>query len=169
MSSNLFKLDPEDYEIQPDELLVIAIHSTGVPFYKLAHFLNRHLEWNLINIKDAYQPPENPSCSLNVLSHVDELFRVQYLLVENLSGQQFWIPKMPDVDYWIIVTGAGLNESRVDVDRLKESLSDTPSVFSASILPFDNPFGKGRVSPLFKYFQSLYDFLDYKDIIRRFD
>ncbi len=173
MPSNLFKLDPEDYEIQPDELLVIAIHASGVPFYRLAHSLNQKLRWNLVNIKKAYQPPEYSThpMLLNVLTHVVEEIHVQFFLVENIFRQQFWIPKMADVNYWIVVTGPGLQESQVDVGMDLDKFTDrlTESGIYASILPFDSPSGTGRISPLFKYFRSFYDFLDSQELIQSFE
>lgn len=163
-----FKLDLADSEIRSDELLAIAIHSPGIPFYTLAHFLNKSMGWDLINIQELYYPEENPSCLLNVLSHMDELSRVQYFLIENQSGNQhLWIPKTNNVDHWIVVTGEGLSDSRIDVDHLLEQFAETENVFDTSILPFDTP--SGRISPLFKYFQSLYDFLDDKGFILRFE
>ncbi|MCM1041435.1 MAG: hypothetical protein NC396_03270 [Bacteroides sp.] len=162
-----FKLSLDDFEIESDELLAIAIHSPGSPYYRLAHSLNKKLKWNLVNIKIAFQPPESPLCSLNVLSHTDNVNRVQYLLVENRSGQQVWMPKMPDVDYWLVITGAGLEF--LDTNTFLNILSETESIFSASLLPFDSLSGSGRTSPLFKYFQSLYNFLDYRGFIRNFD
>lgn len=168
MPSN-FKLDPGDYEIHPDELLVISIHSPGVPYYKLAYYLNQNMGWNLTNIQEAYRPLEDSTFSLNVLSHVDELSRVQYLLIENLSGYRPWIPKMADVSYWMVVTGAGLNESIFDVEQFEKRLSQTKYIFNASILPFDDILGNGKVSSIFRYFQFLYDFLDYGDFIHRFE
>lgn len=173
MPSNLFKLDPEDYEIQPDELLVIALHSPGLPFYRLAHSLNQNLRWNLANIKEPYQPPEHATTPLylNVLTHVVEEIRVQFFLVENLYRQQFWIPKMSDVSYWLVVTGPGLQESHVDLnmdlDKFLERLSEI--VISAAILPFDSLSGSGRTSSLFKYFRSFYNFLDSLELIQSFE
>ncbi|MCM1530802.1 MAG: hypothetical protein NC048_01340 [Bacteroides sp.] len=161
------KLSLEDFEIESDELLAIAVHSPGSFFYQLAYSLNKKMAWTLTNFRDPYLPPENPQCALNVLSHVDSIARVQYLLVENRSAQQYWIPKMPDVDYWILIVGAGLDT--LNIDNLLHRLSETEYIFSAAFLPLDPPSLGGRKSPLFKYFQSFYDYWDYRELIQRFD
>ena len=164
-----YKLDSEDFEIKPDELLVIAIHSPGAPYYTLAHFLDQKMNWDLINIKDLYSPDDNSAYLLNVLSHVDEISRVQYFLIENRFEHHSWISRFYDVDHWLMVTGSGLNDSRIDVDKLLDSLNKTEFIFGVWTIDFDDSLYGGRVTSPFKYFQSLYDFLDDKGFILRFE
>lgn len=162
-----FKLRLDDFEVGSDEMLAVAIHAPGLASYTLAHFLNKKMSWNLINIKKPYRPPENPLCLLEVYNQEDEINRVQYLLTDNHFQQQYWIPKMPDVDYWVIMTGAGLSFS--DTDDILRLFSETESVFSAALLPFDSISGNGKISPLFKYFQSFYNEMDDRGIIQHFE
>lgn len=166
------KLSLDDFEVGSDEMLAIAVHAPGLASYKLAHFLNKKMSWDLANIENPpheprpYRPFENPSCLLETYSHEDEINRVQYFLVENRFRQQVWIPKMSDVDYWIVIAGAGIDF--LDTNETLRLLSETDCVFSAALLPLENGMST-RTSPLFKYFQSFYDEMENREIIRHFE
>lgn len=159
------ELKLDDFSIGSDEMMAIAVYASGLTSYKLAHFLNKAMLWNLVNIKKPYIPLENTSCILEVYSHTDEVNRIQYFLADNHHSQQFWIPKMPDVDYWIIVTGPG--SEFLQTEPFIQRLYDSGVVFSASLLPFDSL--SGRTSSVFRYFQSFYDEMDNREIIHHFE
>lgn len=163
MSGLELKLD--DFAVGSDEMMAVAVYSSGLTSYKLAHFLNKTMLWNLVNIKKPYLPLENTSCLIEVYSHTDEINRIQYFLADNRYAQQFWIPKMQDVDFWIIITGPG--SEFLEMKDFLQSLHDSGVVFSASLLPFDSL--SGRTSSVFRYFQSFYDEMDNRGVIHHFE
>lgn len=164
------KLSLTDIEVKPDEMMVIAIHSPGFASHEVAHFLNKKMQWNLVHVeslseKGPYRPFENPACLLDVFSHTDDVNRVQYFLLGNRFQQQIWIPKMGDVDYWLVITGSGMEH--LDVKETLHLLSDTDFIFSATSLSFETE--TGRISPVFKYFQSFYNEMEERENIRSFE
>lgn len=161
------RLDVEDASVELSELAVIAIYAGGMPSYKLVHFLNKHLNWNLKHTRMFYRPPENPKIELDVFSHIMEADHVQWFLVNNKKNGQVWIPKMADVDYWLLFTGPGMLD--FDTKRFLTQLTELDFIFAANFFPLEKAHRPEQKSPFFKYFLSLYLESDENNIIRNFE
>lgn len=159
-------LNLNDLRTDPDELQVISIQAPGIPPHKLAYFINKTLSWNLTHTRRIFSPRENPECEIEVFSHIEEIDRTQWILLSNRSERHFWIQKRKDIDFWLMLTGPGMEFK--DLNRESDLLSDVPVIFSAARFPISDPVTK-RKSPYFKFFEFLYDELSMNEILYRFE
>ncbi len=162
-----FTLDLGEEIVSEKDIQAIALHAPGIPSYQLVHYINKNLDWKLCHTQRYYQPGIGWNSSLEIFSHVNELDRLQWLLVNNQDEKGVWIQAAPEVNYWLILTGTGLEFH--DMENTLDRLGKIPILFYACAYPW-HPKGKNAKSrQVFKQFQDFYLNMEEQQILFHFD
>ena len=156
-----------DY-VAEEEIKVIAIQAPGIPSYTLVHFLNKRLSWDLRHTGQCYYPGSAPAFSGDLFNYVMEVDRVQCFLLPNRDERSCWVTEVPDVDYWMVLTGGGLDV--FDWKGLVDEVSGIGMIFYVNLYPWRvegrRPAKNGQV---FGRFQEFYMDMDEQGLLQRFD
>lgn len=162
-----FKLDFSDSDyVTENDIKVVSIQAPDVPSYTLAHFLNKQLSWGLCHTGKNYCPATNPAFAGDLFNYVMEVEHVQCMLLSNKDGRNYWIEEASDVDYWLILIGAGLGV--FDVEAVVDAILSLPFVFYAGTYGFQ-PKKRGKKTQVFGHFQAFYMDMDDQNMLHCFD
>lgn len=150
--------------VRPEDIRAVAVQAPGIPSYTLLHFVNKELGWELCHTRQYYRPDPDSPFESGVFSYAMEIERVRVFLLENRNERGCWIRDAPDVDYWLMLTGSGLEFFAFD-DFMK-ALASVSRIFYCYPYPWILSARKGAASRAFACFQDLYMELDARGLVQ---
>lgn len=159
-------ISTSDY-VSEEDIRVIAIQAPGLPSYTLVHYLKKQLCWDFRHTGEFYRPAAMPGPDCEIFNYSMAVERVQCLLLPNRDEQECWVRDAPDVDYWMVLTGPGLE--MFDIHLIIEKIGAIPQIFYTVLYPWKTSGKKGKNALAFGLFQEFYIEMDERGLLQSFE
>lgn len=160
-------LDFRNIDIVPalQNMLAVGIQAPVAETIQLAYFFQKMTGLGMCHTLRSFNPESNMELELEVFSAIDEIYRVQFFLLPNLSQNHAWNTQFSIFDHWIIVYGPGV--PLFDPHIYFQWIDNVPIIGSYEIKALTKDRRKG--SPTLSYFRDFYMFILENDLISDFE
>lgn len=164
---NKLILDFKNTDIVPElqNMLAVGIQAPIAETLQLAHYFQKMTGLRMSHTLRSFIPESDVELELEAFSAIDEIYRVQFFLLPNLSQNHAWNTQFSIFDHWIIVYGPGV--PLFDPRSYFQWIDSVPIIGSYEIKTLTKDRRKG--SPDLSYFRDFYMFILENDLITDFE